>query len=105
MTQPKGAELLRAAAKVLRADFQRIRQSIPHAGEKGRETEGLLIEFLNDHLPKRYSAPRGFVVDTDGGVSPQTDVIIYDRLDALTCKGGEENLIVPHDNVAAVVEV
>jgi hypothetical protein len=105
VTQPRGAELLRAAAKVLRADFERIRQTVPHSGERGLETELLFNQFLNEHLPKRFSATRGFVVDTDGEMSPQLDSIVYDRLDALTFKGGEQNLIVPHDNVAAVVQV
>jgi len=105
VTQPKGAELLAAAAKLLRAEFEAIRQTIPNAGEKGLETEILFNRFLNDHLPKRFGATRGFVVDTEGAMSPQLDTIIYDRLDALTFKRGEQNLIVPHDNVAAVVQV
>lgn len=103
--EPKGSELLAAASRKLRADFNYRRETNPHAGEKGREFEDLVIEFLNNHLPKRFHASRGFVVDSTGSMTGHTDVILYDQLDAFVFRADAENLIIPNDNTAAVLEV
>jgi hypothetical protein len=92
--EPKGSELLAAASRKLRADFNYRRETNPHPGEKGREFEDLIIEFLNHHLPKRFHASRGFVVDSIGRMTGHTDVILYDQLEALVFRSDADNLIV-----------
>jgi hypothetical protein len=67
------------AAKKLRDDFEHIRETISHSGEKGGETEDKVREFLNGHMPKRFHATKGFVIDTDNQMSDHQDVIIYDE--------------------------
>src|SRR5262245_34910099 len=105
MDMPKAAELIAASAKRLRADFDAIR-AIPHAGERGRETQDALIALLNKHLPKRFAASSGFAIDPHANtVSPHLDVIVYDQLDALTFAPADGTLMIPNDNVAAVIEV
>jgi hypothetical protein len=59
------AGLISKAAKKLRADFEHIRETVSHSGEKGSETEDKVREFLNGHLPKRFHATKGFVIDAD----------------------------------------
>ena len=81
MSSQTGADMLAAAAGRLRADFDSIRM-LPHKGERGRETQDALIEFLQRHLPKRFTAQSGYVIDRDGTVSRHMDVIVYDQLDA-----------------------
>ncbi len=92
------------AAKQLRAHFEELRV-VPHSGLKGVEAEGLVSAFLNAHLPERFKAGSGFIVDHKGGVSRQTDVIIYDALNCPVYRMSEGAGVFPSDNVAAVIEV
>ncbi|MCE5322699.1 hypothetical protein LLG46_05200 [bacterium] len=97
-------ELFMDAGKQLRTQF-RFLQTNPHYGERGGEAEDIVKAFLNDHLPKRFSAETGFVVDDEGGVSKQCDIIIYDALNSPVCRVGSRAMILPSDNVASVFEV
>jgi len=104
MSRPTRETIFRDAARRLRAEFEDAR-NIPHSGERGREGEEILRNFLNEHLPKRFLAGSGFIIDNEDNVSPQTDVIIYDALNCPVYKSGEASLILPSDNVACVIEV
>ncbi len=105
MEMSESAKLLAAAGKRLQADFESIR-AVPHAGERGRETQNALLTFLNRHMPKRFTATSGFVLDPHANaVSPHLDAIIYDQLDALIFSPADDTYIIPNDNVAAVIEV
>ena len=72
------AGLISKAAKKLHEEFEYIRETNSHAGEKGGETEEKVREFLNGHIPKRFHATAGFVIDVDNQMSDHQDVIIYD---------------------------
>ena len=52
---------------------------IGHPGEKGSATEENWRRLLRSYLPTRYQVASGFVVDVDGGVSDQIDVLILDN--------------------------
>jgi hypothetical protein len=97
-------ELFQRAAERLRSDFEESRV-IEHSGVKGSEAEKLVRKFLNDHLPGRFRAGSGFIVDHKGAASPQTDVVIYDALNCPVYRLSDDGSVFPSDNVAAVVEV
>jgi uncharacterized protein DUF6602 len=97
-------ELFRQASAKLRQDF-REREVIPHNQLKGDEAAGLVRDFLNDRLPKRFSAGSGFIIDPGDRISKQTDLIIYDAFNCPTYRASETAGIYPSDNVAAIVEV
>ncbi|HEV2491540.1 MAG TPA: DUF6602 domain-containing protein [Terriglobia bacterium] len=99
------AGLISQAAKKLRDDFEHIRNTISHSGEKGGETEDKVREFLNGHIPKRFHATKGFVIDADNQMSDHQDVIIYDEQSSPVYKYDGANQIVSADAVAAVMEV
>jgi hypothetical protein len=99
------AQLFNDAAKKLRADFEFIRTTNPHPGEKGAEAENVVRDFLNHHLPQRFRATSGIIIDTANSLSPQTDVIVYDALTSPVYRYSEEMLMLPLDMVAAVIEV
>jgi len=99
------AQLFNEAAKKLRAEFEFIRSTNPHPGEKGNEAENVVRDFLNHHLPQRFRATSGIIIDTANSLSPQTDVIIYDALVSPVYRYSEEMLMLPLDTVAAVIEV
>ena len=105
MEMPEGAKLFAQAARRLRASFDSIHSGIPHAGERGRETQNALIAFLNKHLPKRFHTASGFILDSSNTMSGHEDVIVYDQQNAYVFSPAEDSLIVPNDNVAAVIEV
>jgi len=99
------AGLISKAAKKLRDDFEHVRDTISHSGEKGGETEDKVREFLNGHLPKRFHATKGFVIDVDNQMSDHQDVIIYDQQSSPVYKYDGANQIVSADAVAAIMEV
>jgi hypothetical protein len=53
----------------------------------------------------RFAAASGFIVDAAGTVSRQTDIIVYDALNASVYQNAFNSLIIGRDTVAAVIEV
>lgn len=98
-------ELISEAGNHLRHEFESIKNSNPHYAERGAEAEIILANFLNSHLPKRFAAGSGIVIDHQNNFSSQTDVIIYDAINSPVYRKGERVLILPNDNVASVIEV
>jgi len=98
-------ELISQAGRHLRQEFEDIKKTNPHLAERGAEVEEVLERFLNDHLPKRFSAGSGLVIDNKNDISLQTDVLIYDALNSPVYRKGTRILILPSDNVAAAIEV
>lgn len=76
-----------------------------HPGTKGEVSEREWITLLNTHLPQRYQVDHAFVVDSDGGISEQIDVVIYDRhfTPALYLQNGAR--LIPAESIYAVFEV
>lgn len=103
-TKPTRSSIFQEASKKLRQEFETL-VSLPHMGEKGKEAENILKKFLEGHLPKRFGICSGFILDRDDNVSRQTDVIVYDSNNCPVLETFEDNLIIPHDNTAAIIEV
>jgi hypothetical protein len=99
------AGLISKAAKKLHDEFEYIRETNSHSGEKGGETEEKVREFLNGHIPKRFHATAGFVIDVDSQMSDHQDVIIYDAQSSPVYRYEGNNQIVPADAVAVIIEV
>lgn len=58
-----------------------ISSTIRHRGEKGRQREHGLAGFLKEYLPEAYGVATGELISVDGDdLSPQCDIIVYDRL-------------------------
>jgi hypothetical protein len=82
--------------------------TILHSGDKGTARENVLRDFLKGpYLPKRYGVAEGTgaVVATNGAMSGQIDITIYDALDAprLLDVGGIQYF--PVESVFGVVQV
>lgn len=105
MNKTTRESIFRDAARRMRADFEDVRNNVPHKGEAGGEGEEIVRQFLNAHLPNRYKATNGFVIDKDDNVSGHIDVIIYDALNCPAYRTSEKGMIIPNDNVTAVFEV
>ena len=72
--------VLSAAQNRITATIAQIRSSIPHSGEIGTLIEQSVRRHLEEVLPEKVGVSHGFVVDPDGRVSKQMDVVLYDRL-------------------------
>lgn len=104
MTTLTRAEIFAQAARKLRSDFEAL-TVIPHKASKGHEAEEIIRRFLNGHLPKRFAAGSGFIIDPLGAVSNQTDVVVYDAHNCPVYRASDSAAIFPSNNVAIVVEV
>ena len=55
------------------------RKTLTHPSTIGDFAELEWLALLSEYLPKRYGIEKGFVVDADGKVSDQIDIVIFDR--------------------------
>ena len=81
------------------------RQHIQHPGVKGDTSELNWIEWLKSYLPKRYSVDRASIIDCEGNISEQVDVVIYDRQYSPFVFNQDNAFYVPAESVYAVFEV
>jgi len=98
-------EIMAAVAAKVSIDFERVTKQISHPGEKGAAREDVLIEFLRDYLPDRIGVSSGFVVDHEGNVSPQCDVILFDKQSAPVFKISDTVRLLPAETVFETIEV
>ena len=78
---------------------------IYHPTAKGDESELNWIGLLRTYLPERYKVDSGFVVDHEGTISEQIDIIVYDRHFTPFIFRGENVVYIPAEGVYAVFEV
>lgn len=71
--------VLSAAQQKIFAAIAQIRNSIPHSGETGDLVERVFRDQLREVLPEKVGISNGFVVDSEGKVSRQMDIILFDR--------------------------
>jgi hypothetical protein len=60
----------------LRAQLEGVRSQLRHPGNKGSRAEGAFRQALSEYLPKAFSFGHGEIIDTHGGRSAQTDLVI-----------------------------
>jgi hypothetical protein len=51
-----------------------------HSGEAGRSREIAVREFFSSNLPSAIGVKEGFVIDSKGGVSKQSDLLLIDEI-------------------------
>lgn len=61
------------------AQLSTNRDNITHSTSKGDALENAWIEWLRKYLPNRYSVDKAIVIDYEGTISQQMDVVIYDN--------------------------
>ena len=87
------------------SELASISDQMSHSGEKGRNNELVLAEFLKLHLPQRYTVSTGKVVAVGGSESGQIDVIIHDRMNTPALLDARAWSLVPVEAVHAVISV
>lgn len=77
-----------------------------HSLEEGLSNEEIIREVFRRILPKRYGVGKGKVINAEGNMSKQCDVIIYDALDCPNLFVDDHmNQILPLEGVYAIIEV
>jgi hypothetical protein len=82
-----------------------INSEISHPIDKGDISEEKWIDFLDKYLPNRYSVSKGTIVDNNGNVSEQIDLVIYDNLYSPLIFNDRTRKYIPAESVYAVFEV
>jgi hypothetical protein len=96
--------LFTQASEKLHSDFELLHPT-PSKSLKGKKAEEILKRFLNGHLPMRFRAGSGYIIDSDNNTSKQTDIIIYDALNCPIYRASDDSSIFPNDTVAIAIEV
>ncbi len=99
------AKILAGLQKELQNKYE-ISSTIRHKGERGRERESGVAEFLRENLPEAYGVGTGELFSFEvEGTSPQCDVIVYDRM--RTPVFGKQGAVqqIPIEGVFVVIEV
>lgn len=73
------SELFASMQDQMSAQLSTNRDNITHPGSKGDALENAWIEWLRKYLPNRYSVDKAIVIDCNGDISHQIDVVIYDN--------------------------
>jgi hypothetical protein len=98
-------EIFKGLQTEMFAGMESARKSIGHAPSIGDEGEAEWIELFQHFLPKRYQADKAFIVDCNGRISEQMDVVIFDRQYSPFLAKWKKAHYIPAESVYAVFEV
>ena len=83
-----------------------ISSTIWHRGEKGRQREHGLSIFLKENLPEAYGVATGEIISEEKElISPQCDIIVYDRLRTPIIGKYDAVQQIPIEGVYSVIEM
>lgn len=89
----------------MRAKLTLNRSILTHPVVKGDASELEWIEMLSSYLPNRYRADKAFIIDCEGNLGEQIDIVIYDRQYSPFILKQNGATYVPAESVYAVMEV
>jgi len=72
-------ELFSSLQMQMVAQLNTNREHIVHSVSKGDSLENVWIEWLRKYLPNRYCVDKAIIVDCNGNLSHQMDLVIYDQ--------------------------
>ncbi len=87
------------------ARFSTNREFIKHPGSKGDSLENVWINWLREYLPNRYCVDKAFIIDSNGNLSHQLDLVIYDQHFTPFVFKQDGISYIPAEGVYAVFEV
>ena len=72
-------QLFGGLQKQMTSQLNTNREFITHPGSKGDALENTWIDWLRKYLPNRYNVDKAIIIDSEGNISHQIDVVIYDN--------------------------
>lgn len=97
-------EMLRKSIKRIEADFD-FSAIIDHNCSKGTFREQILKNFLRPFLPGCYGVSGGQAFDTDGNISKQLDIVVYDSLFSYIAPYMDDFIYFPCESVYGNIEI
>ncbi|HYR22241.1 MAG TPA: DUF6602 domain-containing protein [Chthoniobacterales bacterium] len=91
--------------KEMVAQLRTARRNVNHPTSKGNVSENKWRRLLKDYLPGRYQVAEAFVVDCDGNISEQLDLVIFDRQYSPFLFYVDGACYIPAESVYAVFEI
>jgi hypothetical protein len=98
------SRLLEGLHEEIQQRLATARGALFHPGSKGDASERIWLALFQKYLPQRYQAEKAHVVDSNGNVSQQIDVVIFDRQYSPFIFICEEQKFIPAESVYAVFE-
>jgi len=89
----------------MRAKLSLNRRVLKHPVAKGDASELEWIDLLSTYLPTRYRVEKAFVIDHNGAISEQIDIVIFDRHYSPFLFRQNGQTYIPAESVYAVIEV
>ena len=105
MSKVKIKELFHGLQQQMLAQLSTNSDFIHHPTSKGDSFENCFIEWLEKYLPNRYKVSKAIMIDSDGNLSDQIDVVIYDSLYSPLIFHQNGITYIPAESVYAVFEV
>jgi len=97
--------MAQAHAAALKARLTQTRAILQHPGQKGTAAETALKEMLRATLPERLGISEGVIASSDGTLSAQQDLLIYDAAHAPVFFQTGGTKAIPMEFVYAMIEV
>ena len=82
-----------------------VKNGLLHPGEYGIYKELLIDKLLSFALPKKFSYGTGFIINTNGKITSQCDIILYDEGNAPFLEIDNTNRFFPQEVVYGIGEV
>jgi hypothetical protein len=101
----KMKELFDSISKRMVLDFEETSKALTHAGLKGASKEEKFREFLRKYFPRNLDVSKGQIIDSNGNISREIDVIVSDAFKTPIFYDVGGNRIIPVECVYSVIEV
>lgn len=72
-------ELFNGLQKQMEVQLNTNRDNILHPVTKGDSLENVWIEWLKKYMPNRYCIDKAIIIDSEGNLSDQIDLVVYDQ--------------------------
>ena len=89
----------------MRSKLSLNRKILTHPVSKGDASELEWVDMLGSYLPRRYQVEKAFVIDHEGTISEQIDIVIFDRHYSPFLLKQNGATYIPAESVYAVIEV
>ena len=76
-----------------------------HPGSIGNKREKALIDYLSKVMPYKYGFKAGEVFDSEGGISGQVDIIMYDSLFSTIFTDDTDDIVAPVESTYGIISV
>jgi hypothetical protein len=97
--------IFEVTAKKMKLEWEQVKDSLDHSGNKGTALETIVIEYLRPYLPRNLGMISGEIAGSNGISTKQMDIIIYDEFKAPRLFDKGNIRVIPIECVYAVIEV